>query len=91
MSVLSNADLASAISSSTCENCETINDDVKGQLDAGEGIFVVPIASGGLGIDAALECDVVDTLVLITEINAGKANGLITTDYSIISENGYPN
>lgn len=91
MSVLTNAQLATAISTSNCGNCESINDDVKGQMDAGEGIFIVPIGNGGTGIDSALEDDVVDTLVQISATDARLVNGSITTDYEIVSQNGFPN
>lgn len=91
MSVLSNANLATAISDCNCANIETINTDTKAGLNPTEAIYVVPIGSGGNGVDSETEGDIVDTLVQISHIDARNVIGLITTDYEIVSQNGYPN
>lgn len=88
--ILSNGALATAISSCDCGNLETINDDTKKQLNPGEAIFVVPIGAGGSGVNSETECDIVDTLVQISLVNARLVNTSISTDYEIISQNGYP-
>ena len=91
MSILSNQVLAIAISGCDCGNLETINNDSKKQLDPGKAIYVVPVGSGGTGVNSETEDNIVDTLVQITEINTRLVNTWITTDYEIVSQNGFPN
>lgn len=91
MSVLNNADLATAISDSDCGNCETVNAGVLAGLGIGSAIFVVPVGDGGDGVNGATEDDIEETLEQITARNAALVNGLITTGYEIVSQNGFPN
>ncbi len=91
MATLNNTDLAAAISDSDCNDCEKINTETQGGLPAGEGIFVVPIGVGGSGLNGGERRDVFLTLIEITEEDAATVNGLITTNYEIVSQNGYPN
>lgn len=90
MSVLPNGELATAISDMDCSNCENVNATTLSTMPATEAIFIAPIGSGGNGIDTDAEDDVADTLEQISEINARLVIGLITTDYLMISQNGYP-
>lgn len=91
MSVLSNTALSTAISTSNCGNCENINAATFASMGAGSAIFVAPVGSGGAGVDSAMEDDIVETLEQISESDATTVNRDITTDYSIVSQNGFPN
>jgi len=91
MSVLSLQALAESISNSDCGNCQTINDDVVTELDAGSAIVIATIGSGGSGVDSSVEGDIYDTLIQISRTEAATVNGNIQTGYKIISENGFPN
>ena len=91
MSVLNNTQLASKISQSDCGDLEYINRKVEIALASGEAIWVVPVGSGGSGISSDDIQDVADTLEVITEEKAAAVNLLISTGYTIVSQNGYPN
>lgn len=91
MSVLTNAQLATAISTSNCGNCENVNEATLASMGSGSAIFVVSVGRGGNGVDSAMEDDIVETLEQISETDATAVNKDITTDYSIVSQNGFPN
>ncbi len=88
MTVLNNTDLAARISDSDCGDCEAINRATSQSMES--PIFVLPVHTGGSGINGSQRNNVVATLEVISEEDAGTVNGLITTSYEIISRNGYP-
>ena len=90
MSVLTIPQLAAAISDMDCGDCEDVNNRTLTELGAGKGIFVTPIDGGGDGVSAGTATDIYDTLIQISETEAAAANTAITTDYQIMSDNGYP-
>ena len=87
---MTNTELAQAISDSNSLNCQNINARTNVALPEGEGIFVVPIGDSGSGISGSVENDVYSTLICISEEDANAVNDLVTTDYEIMSKNGYP-